>query len=599
PKPSTSQEANQTLALYRTFYDWDEEEDLFVGMVHPSLPTLFGGQSTGGTDAVWVRMGDTFGGTSTWWHTGAETLAHEAGHAAGLKHVPCKDGDEDNDPDGVPDEKAGGAIDTSHPNALTFPHCTLAHVDPEGWYGFDIYWSLFGLDGPTAISNNPDQAVPNRAFPLMSYQNPGWADPYHYCRLLDFYGVSCDPSDLGIPWSEPHAPAGGPLTAPHDPTHDELPPGATGLIGLRGSIDPATGTGKMEIDYVADAPTPSAMRRYSGQYIVTEVTHKVVVLDAAGIELASVPIQQQDTSHGDQAEIGFELLVPLLPNARSYQIISAGRVGSRVDVSPSTPITMTWGPITETTDTFGRVKVQFTWDADDAHGDDLPFTLLYTPDGEHWQVVAAGLTEPSFEVYAGTLPRGPTPKWAINAFDWNTSATAVIDAAVTIPGQPPRAVFKPQMLAGQPVKVPSGMQVVLAAGAWDAEDRQLPGTAIAWASSIDGELGVGSELAVDDLSPGVHTITASVTDSDGLTDTVGFELEVDASIVQPQPDPAVVSAMDAIFAAVGAGGDPAAAYQEAAGPDLTPWLIVGLLLAVVAAVGGSLWWRSRSAHSLE
>ncbi len=591
-QPGVSQEVNQALAVYRVFYDWDDEEDLFVGMIHPGLPTHFGGQSTGGTDSVWVRMTDTFGGASTWWHSGAETLGHEAGHAAGLKHVPCKDGDSDTEPDGVPDEQAGGAIDPSHPDALTFPVCTLADPDPEGFYGFDVYWSLFGLDGPTAISNDPAQTAPNRAWPWMSYQSPGWSDPYHYCRLLDFYGVPCNPTDLGIPWSEPDAPAGGPLTQPPDPDDAELPPGATGLIGLRGTFDPLTGEGSLVGAFVVDDPTPSALERYSGQYVVAQVAHKLVVLDAAGTELASVPIQHQEMAHGDQTTIDFELLVPAFPNAKTYQIISAGRDGPRLEVSPNAP-TVTWGPITEEADTFGRIKVQFHWDSSDADGDDLTFTLLYAPDGEHWQVVAWGLTEPFFEIYADTLPRGPNPKWSISAFDSGASGTAVADALVAIPGQAPQAKFSPTKLSGQPVKVTSGFAVVLTATAFDAEDRTLPGEAIAWSSSLDGDLGTGGELVVEDLSPGTHLITATATDSDGMTDAISMEMEIDGSAVQPQPDPAVVSAMDAIFAAVAAGQDPAVTFQDAAGADLTPWLVLALLAVGAAAVGGGFWWRSR------
>ena len=593
PQPSTSAEPNQTLAIYRAFYDWDDEEDLFVGMVHPSLPTLFGGQSTGGTDAVWVRMRDTVGGTSTWWHTGAETLAHEAGHAAGLKHVPCKDGDADNEPDGVPDELKGGAIDPSHPNALTFPNCALADVDPEGWYGFDVYWSLFGLAGPTPISNNPDQAAPNRAWPFLSYRDPGWADPYHYCRLLDFYGVPCDPTDLGIPWSEPDAPAGGPLTAPPDPTHDDLPPGATGLIGLRGSIDPVAGTASMGGAFFLDEPTTAALKKFSGQYVVAQVTHHVVVLDAAGNELASVPIQHQDMVHTDATTIDFEALVPVFPQAHVYQLRSTDHEFIRLEISANAP-TVTWGPITQETDTFGRVKVQLHWDASDADGDPLTYTLLYAPDGEHWQVLAAGLTEPGFEVYLDTLPSGPAPKWSINAFDWNSAASAVTEVVVPVPGLPPSAV-----VSGLTSRThPSGADVVLQATAFDPEDRTLSSEAISWSSSLDGDLGTGSELVVDDLSAGTHTITAMVTDSDGLTDTSSFELEIDGSVVQPRPDPAVVSAIDAIFAAVAAGEDPATAYQDTTTfGDLAPWLIL-VAIAAAAAGRGFLVWRSRSGHKL-
>ncbi|MEZ4331862.1 MAG: hypothetical protein R3F35_08900 [Myxococcota bacterium] len=57
-----------------------------------------------------------------------------------------------------------------------------------------------------------------------------------------------------------------------------------------------------------------------------------------------------------------------------------------------------------------------------------------------------------------------------------------------------------------------GDAVPFAATAMDSEDGNLS-AAIQWSSNVDGGLGVGSILTRDDLSPGAHTLTASVTDS--------------------------------------------------------------------------------------
>jgi hypothetical protein len=578
PVPSGKHEPNQTLALYRVFYDWDAEEDLFVGMIHPSLPTEFGGLSTSGTDTVSLLMADGFRGTYPWSHSGAETLAHEAAHAAGLKHVPCMDSDED----GVPDEEAGGAIDPSHPDALTFPVCTLAHPDPDGYYGFDVYWSRWSLPGPTVISNDPGQAAPNKAWPSMSYENPGWPDPYHYCRLLEFYGVACDPTDLGIPWSEPDAAAGGPLTQPPDRDDAELPPGAVGLIGLRGSIDPSAQTGSLEGAFFLEEPTPAALKRFSGGYIVAEVTHRLVVLDAAGNELGSVPIQHQHPSHDDQATIDFELLVPAFPNAASYQIISAGPGMAHVDVSPNAPL-VSWEPITQEPDTFGRIKVKFAWTATDADRDRLTYTLLYAPDGEHWQVLAAELRERSYEVELDTLPGGEMPVFQVIAFDGTRAGSAISAPIPPAPGLKPGVVIEVRVSAPQ---FPSGFPVLLGASAFDPEDRMLPGDAIAWSSSIDGALGTGSELVVDSLSAGTHTITATVTDSDGLIDAQAFELVIDPAVVQPAADPAVTADVSTIFTAFAAGDDPLAAITEAPVAPASPLpLAIGAVAVVFAGAG--------------
>jgi hypothetical protein len=59
-----------------------------------------------------------------------------------------------------------------------------------------------------------------------------------------------------------------------------------------------------------------------------------------------------------------------------------------------------------------------------------------------------------------------------------------------------------------------GDPVAFAGTATDAEDGNLTGS-LAWSSSRDGAIGTGGSFTRSDLTAGVHTITASVTDSDG------------------------------------------------------------------------------------
>jgi hypothetical protein len=584
PSPTSEAEPNQTLSLYQVFYDWEGEEDLFVGMVHPSLPTYFAGLSTGGTDSVWVRMNDSFSATSPWSHGSAGTLGHEAAHAAGLKHVACADGDDD----GVPDELKGGSTDASHPNEATFPNCSLADVDPEGYYGFDVYWTHFGQSGPTAISNNPDEDTPNRAFPLMSYASPKWSDPYHHCRLLDYYGVPCDPTDLGIPWSEPNAAAGGPLTAPLDPTHDELPPGTTALLGLRGTIDPAAGTGTLEGAYYLDEPTDAAMDRYAGQYVVADVQHRLTVLDPTGVELASVPIQQQSGAHAELSEISFEILVPVFPDASVYQLNVTDQAFIRLPVSPEPfePVTIT----VETVEPAAGGRIKFAWFSAEESSFVSTSTVLYSPDGEHWQVLGVGLTETSFEVDPATLPAGDAPVLKVIVFDGTRAAIAVSEPIEGVTGLPPLVVAD----APAGFTYPLGADVVLRASAWDPEDRNLPGDAIEWTSSLDGALGAGSELIAGALTGGVHQITATASDSDGLTDEATFELTVDPDVVEADADPELEATVGEIFAALAAGEDPSTVVSR--GPDEAVLAIV-LLGVGVLLIGGTLlvWARRRRA----
>ncbi len=51
----------------------------------------------------------------------------------------------------------------------------------------------------------------------------------------------------------------------------------------------------------------------------------------------------------------------------------------------------------------------------------------------------------------------------------------------------------------------------------DAEDGTPTGSSLVWTSSIDGQIGTGGSFTRNGLSAGTHTITLTVTDSDGAT----------------------------------------------------------------------------------
>lgn len=60
-----------------------------------------------------------------------------------------------------------------------------------------------------------------------------------------------------------------------------------------------------------------------------------------------------------------------------------------------------------------------------------------------------------------------------------------------------------------------GEVISLTASATDPEDGALSGAALSWSSSVDGLLGTGSPLDVDDLSAGGHLLSVIATDSGG------------------------------------------------------------------------------------
>ncbi|VVB81215.1 Uncharacterised protein [uncultured archaeon] len=75
--------------------------------------------------------------------------------------------------------------------------------------------------------------------------------------------------------------------------------------------------------------------------------------------------------------------------------------------------------------------------------------------------------------------------------------------------------------------------VTLEGSATDAEDGDLPGEALSWSSSVDGNLGTGASLQTA-LTNGEHTITLTATDSGNAVDTEVVHITVQSANTAPE-----------------------------------------------------------------
>ncbi|MBI2346302.1 MAG: VCBS repeat-containing protein, partial [Deltaproteobacteria bacterium] len=97
---------------------------------------------------------------------------------------------------------------------------------------------------------------------------------------------------------------------------------------------------------------------------------------------------------------------------------------------------------------------------------------------------------------------------------------------VTITTPAPNATF----VAGQPVQ--------LAGSATDTQDGALTEAALQWSSSLNGALGTGEAVTVQNLSPGAHTITLTATDTDGWETSAAVPITI---ILPKAPAVAIIS----------------------------------------------------------
>ena len=593
---------NSTLGLYRALYDWSDTREFFVGLVDGSLPTRWGGLASGDNETAWVNMNPDTYANSEWYLVGATTFAHEVGHLTGLKHVACKD----DDGDGVPDELVGGAVDPTHPQQARFPSCSLAEVIEHGYYGFDVYHDLFGLTTPIVISNDPGAGDPNRGYPLLGYKTPRWIDPFHYCRLLVYYGVPCDVATI----DEPFDPPGGDMPGGFDepPAPIDAPPSDPGvpLLMVGGMYDPGPGVGTVDPGTAIDDPTDELLERYGrqGEVPSNEIKAVLVALDATGAELARAPIVDRSSVEERGGPFRWDVLLPLHPATDRLGLVgSDGRSLATADVSRTAP-TGRWtslqpdpaGAIPEVDD-----QVLVVFEAGDADGDNVTATLLYSADDEHWQVVAAGLAPGShtFGEEIERLPGAERGRFRLLVSDGVRTSVAAAEPVVAMPNRAPAVRIEEP---ARPLTLPLGGSVRFGGDAFDPEDRALADVALTWTSSIDGPLGHGRELEVDDLSAGRHQIQLIATDSGGATAGASVELVVDPAMVEADPPPALAAELQQILDRFEAGENPGERGVVAQPPAVDsgpswPLIVLAVALVVLAVGGASVWIRVSQPHA--
>ena len=191
---------------------------------------------------------------------------------------------------------------------------------------------------------------------------------------------------------------------------------------------------------------------------------------------------------------------------------------ARLDSSASPPI------IDAVSVTTGASSALIDWDAVDPDGDALFTTILFRRDGGPWVPIAIDLEASEYTASYADLGSAAAGEFRVIVSD-GTQSTSLESDAVAIPDAPPVVtVTGPD----SGITVEYGTALSLRSIAYDTEDGTLDGVSIRWASSIDGDLGVGRNVLVPatQLTPGLHRIEVIAQDTSGNVATDMLDVQV-------------------------------------------------------------------------
>jgi hypothetical protein len=179
--------------------------------------------------------------------------------------------------------------------------------------------------------------------------------------------------------------------------------------------------------------------------------------------------------------------------------------------------------------------VTVSWAAQDTDSAELTATVLYrTGPKARWTPVAIDATGTSVTVPRRAIEGSRTGEFMVIASDGIRSGSARVGSIRVADNRPIVSIR-----SGGDATYSGAQNFILSAMAWDSEGEAGEVT-VTWTSSIDGALGrqvaqsssrsgdtgFHINLLATDLSEGVHTITATATDSFGNTATESTKVAI-------------------------------------------------------------------------
>lgn len=282
-----------------------------------------------------------------------------------------------------------------------------------------------------------------------------------------------------------------------------------------------TDTGQVELDTMYRVPEAWDMfGRTPGEYSIRLLDGETVLEDYPFTPHLNHVDPGPDCETGAEQEAEPGLIIEYVPWVEGTTRIAithgAEELASR-QVSGNAPEVSLLEPNDGVLDT---EEITVVWQANDADGDDLEFTLEYSVDGgEEWSPLGSGITGTQIVLDADFVPGTDRGKFRILASDGVNTAQDESDGTFSVASKPPHVEIESP--ADGAVYL-TGQSVALSAFVIDLEDGSLGEDGLSWTSSLSGTIGTGELLHVTDLAVGTHDITVTASGGDGqpASDTV-------------------------------------------------------------------------------
>ncbi len=382
------------------------------------------------------------------------TFAHEFGHAAGgLEHVKGCMSGNGN---------GNGGIEP-------YPYATdkLSSGHPRGFWGLDTGFTY----------NFPGVIDPNVYADTLTYCSPRWASDYTYTKFAR--------GQLSTYPRAASASAGG------------------AYVRLSGTIDSVT-------DEVVASPlrftdTPSG--EVGDDFF--ENIYSAALLDGAGNILSEQPFTPSVIYDSPTTRAAFGVHLPVNP-AMATVAVYRGELEIFSRTASPNPPRIVVDPISGTVDDLLTID----WTTDDDDGEPLFVSIEWSADGgELWQPLGLDLSDSTAELDTSFWAGTSQGLLRFHVSDGFHQTSQVVGPFSVRAKDPVVYILTP----GSGVEMQLGEPLSLRASAFDAEEQFFDDDSFSWFSDVDGALGTGEELHLQDLTPGWHELTVEVTDADAHT----------------------------------------------------------------------------------